>query len=654
MRYPLVHCCVLLLCCVRGYIGISISPQRNTNYRGSLPPQTNSRAQTVQTLLIDNYDSYTYNIWQLLAEVNGREPYVVYNDAYRSWEDLVAAVPPFDNIVLSPGPGDPSVAADFGLCMDAIQRSDVPLLGVCLGHQGLALAYGGNVTRASLPMHGRLSTIRHTGDSLFKDVAAYTDVVRYHSLVAQHPLPSELRATALTAVGDTIMALEHVSKPQFGIQFHPESIKTAAGKTIFQNFAAITRKYYANQESLTSSKFDSTALNTITERATEDSLPVDRLTTASRYVYVERIPLDSEATTTTEDIFARIFGSSSASFWLDSESGGPVQGRSDISPQISFMGSLDSVGSYSVEYRDFNSLAIRRYDEEKVSVENRTLFSYLRDRLTHERNAKVHIVDNDGLTIESSQIPFNVIGAYFGYIGYEVGYEATELLKRSKQWSAQYDLSFEESSTLKNISKWREESNSSQPLALLMYPSRYITYDHSSRVFYIISSTTDSCNLSQAKEGLLELSAKVISAISAESTIKDKVDNSDSQPTLLARKSKQGYKEDIDKILDNINKGETYEVCLTLQFHGSIKSVQKRERKRTSNTVAEESLETYRILRNLNPAPYASYFRYDPIKWRKSVPDAVPDSTLSWYKEGGFAICCTSPECYLKVDKVLL
>jgi len=162
----------------------------------------------IRTLLIDNFDSYTYNIWQLLAEVNGAPPAVVYNNAYgRDWDALLAAHPDVDNIVLSPGPWSPDVAADFGLCMDAIRRADVPVLGVCLGHQGIAHAFGGTVARAPLPMHGRLSPITHTGTGLFTGVPQGTEVVRYHSLIAKHPLPPGLDATAWTADG-LVMGLQ--------------------------------------------------------------------------------------------------------------------------------------------------------------------------------------------------------------------------------------------------------------------------------------------------------------------------------------------------------------------------------------------------------------------------------------------------------------
>jgi para-aminobenzoate synthetase len=131
----------------------------------------------MKTLIIDNYDSFTYNLAHYLAEANQEEPLVVRNDAM-SWAEL--AEQPFDNIVISPGPGRPDRPADFGLSADAISHANVPILGVCLGHQGIAALHGGAVVTAPAPMHGRLSRVWHNGDALFAGVPATFDVVRYH------------------------------------------------------------------------------------------------------------------------------------------------------------------------------------------------------------------------------------------------------------------------------------------------------------------------------------------------------------------------------------------------------------------------------------------------------------------------------------------
>ena len=190
----------------------------------------------MRTLLIDNYDSFTFNLFHLLGEVNGSEPIVVRNDEL-TWEELEALR--FDNIVISPGPGRPEHERDVGVSLDALQRATVPVLGVCLGHQALAHVTGGAVVYAPEVMHGRLSPIHHDGRGLFDGVPQGFAAVRYHSL-AVGAVPADLRVTAWTQ-DDVVMGLEHRTRPLWGVQFHPESISTEHGRTILRNFRDLTR-----------------------------------------------------------------------------------------------------------------------------------------------------------------------------------------------------------------------------------------------------------------------------------------------------------------------------------------------------------------------------------------------------------------------------
>jgi anthranilate synthase/aminodeoxychorismate synthase-like glutamine amidotransferase len=189
----------------------------------------------MRTLLIDNHDSFTYNLFHLLAEVNGEEPLVVRNDE-ASWEEVASRG--FDNIVLSPGPGRPEQAADFGICADAVRAATVPLLGVCLGHQGLGWMYGGSVVHAPQPAHGRIATIRHAGTAAFAGIPSTFRAVRYHSLCLREPLPAELEPIAWADDG-VLMALAHRERPQWGVQFHPESICSEHGRRLLANFRDI-------------------------------------------------------------------------------------------------------------------------------------------------------------------------------------------------------------------------------------------------------------------------------------------------------------------------------------------------------------------------------------------------------------------------------
>ncbi|WP_329053006.1 aminodeoxychorismate synthase component I [Streptomyces violaceus] len=190
----------------------------------------------MKTLLIDNYDSYTYNLFQLIAEVNGEEPVVVRNDAS---VDGVPDLRDFDNLVVSPGPGHPGNDRDFGIGARLLATSPVPVLGVCLGHQGIALGERGLVGPAPEPRHGYLSTIRHDERDLFQGLPQHFTAVRYHSLAVREPLPPALEATAWAEDG-VLMGLRHRSRPLWGVQFHPESVLTEYGHRMLVNFRNLT------------------------------------------------------------------------------------------------------------------------------------------------------------------------------------------------------------------------------------------------------------------------------------------------------------------------------------------------------------------------------------------------------------------------------
>ena len=183
-------------------------------------------------LVIDNYDSFTYNLVQYLGEL-GADVQVVRNDAESI--DQVAARRP-ERIVISPGPGRPEQA---GLTMEVIERlgSEVPILGVCLGHQAIGAVFGGSVVRAAAPMHGKTSTIEHDGRGVFAGIAGPFVASRYHSLVvAEAGLPAELEVSARTKEDRVVMRLRHRTLPIHGVQFHPESILTGEGHKMLRNF----------------------------------------------------------------------------------------------------------------------------------------------------------------------------------------------------------------------------------------------------------------------------------------------------------------------------------------------------------------------------------------------------------------------------------
>lgn len=188
----------------------------------------------MKTLVIDNYDSFVFNLVQYIGEFSGN-PEVFRNDeiSLKKIEEINPS-----HIVISPGPGNPSDRKYFGICSEIIKKFGVsiPLLGVCLGHQGIAYSFGGKVIQAPKIMHGKQSIIHHDSKGLFKDVPQNLEVMRYHSLcVEKSSLPDCLEISAETDEG-IIMGLRHKKHPIEGVQFHPESIGTNEGKKIIKNF----------------------------------------------------------------------------------------------------------------------------------------------------------------------------------------------------------------------------------------------------------------------------------------------------------------------------------------------------------------------------------------------------------------------------------
>lgn len=189
----------------------------------------------MKVLIIDNFDSFVYNITQYIGELGGTP--TVYRNNEITAEEVDRLSP--DKIILSPGPGTPSDTRYFGNCLAILQTvsTHVPTLGVCLGHQGIVHAFGGEIVRAQKLMHGKTSWIRHDGKGIFQTVDNPLEATRYHSLVANpFSLPECLKPTAYSLDDCEIMGVRHTKYPIEGIQFHPESILTGEGKKILANF----------------------------------------------------------------------------------------------------------------------------------------------------------------------------------------------------------------------------------------------------------------------------------------------------------------------------------------------------------------------------------------------------------------------------------
>jgi para-aminobenzoate synthetase len=254
----------------------------------------------MKTLIVDNYDSFTYNLYQLVGQINGAPPIVIYNDKL-TWDQFVALAP--DNVILSPGPGRPENERDFGICRRILLESRVPVLGVCLGLQGMAHVFGGKVVPAPEPMHGRSSAIHHDGTRLFEGIPETFHAVRYHSLMVEQPIPDVLRVTAWTE-DNLVMGLAHRERPLWAVQFHPESISTEHGEQLLRNFLGTTPRVEENRPA---------------------TVPDIR---TSWQVFSRRLDVHPSP----EDTFCALFGDTVPSFWLDASDD---RSRS----RFSFMGS---------------------------------------------------------------------------------------------------------------------------------------------------------------------------------------------------------------------------------------------------------------------------------------------------------------------------
>ncbi|MFI9724510.1 aminodeoxychorismate synthase component I [Streptomyces sp. NPDC052396] len=331
----------------------------------------------MSVLLIDNYDSYTYNLFQLLAQVYGKEPTVLVNDD-PSWPDLDPAL--FDGVVISPGPGRPQRPADLGWCRQVLEGwQEVPILGVCLGHQAIAHHHGARVERGT-PRHGHLTRVRHNGQDLFDGLPRNFTAVRYHSLRVSEPLPEELQATAWAEDG-TVMALRHRRLPRWGLQFHPESIASEWGAQLIRNFAELTGRHYA-------------------AAPPEPARWAPREHTPGTGPELRPVVEVIDRAVDTTALFTTLFGDRDHAFWLDSGTAATGRGR------FSFLGDDSGPFAETLTYRTGeHTVAVR--DRAGEHREDGTVFEVLQERLRGRR-------------LTSPELPFDLNGGYVGYFGYEL------------------------------------------------------------------------------------------------------------------------------------------------------------------------------------------------------------------------------------------
>ena len=465
----------------------------------------------MRTLLIDNYDSYTYNVFHLLAAVSGEEPTVVHNDAV-SWRALSRW--DFDAIVLSPGPGRPERWHDFGVCADILRQSEIPVLGVCLGHQGIGQMLNGRVAGAPVVMHGRLSRVRHDGTGLFADIPQEFSVVRYHSLVVGSDLGADGRVTAWTDEG-IVMGVEHRRRPIWGVQFHPESIATEHGRKLFENFYALVEEHRRSRSDGPSGKLTPPRPQMRRRAATGEAKPTQLLTRS-----LDGVP-------SAELLFERLFGDHDYAFWLDSADA-PTR-----LAQRSFLGTSAGPRRLLLEY-DVEQKIVTRHSPGGTQRQPGSIFEALEAELAARR-----------LTSDT-ELPPGLLGGFVGYLGYECKADCGS----------------------PNVHR------SDMPDAVMMLANRIVAIDHHAER----TTLTAVCNgedqddqqawLDAAAEAVEDLiaSGPTEAQLRAE-PLPEIAEASEREVVFRCGRGRERYLSDISRCQAEMEAGESYEVCLTDQIH---------------------------------------------------------------------------------------
>ncbi|KAJ3211985.1 hypothetical protein HDU82_004396 [Entophlyctis luteolus] len=552
----------------------------------------------MRVLLIDNYDSYTFNLFQLL----GPECAVVRNDQC-DWQTLETRILPFvDCVVISPGPGTPEKTEDFGVCGRLIRNLEnltVPTFGVCLGHQGIASAFGGKVVEAQEPMHGRLS------------------------------LPKELEAIAWASSGsdndsNIIMALQHKYLPLWGVQFHPESVCTEFGQRLVENVLEMAKKFWISKDPMRN--LEAALPNHISLMSV---IPTPLLASgfmqhSSSFSKVKSaiitkldVTLSSLSKNFCEDYFEKHLNrGNSIRFWLDS-----AKVEKGLS-RFSYMGSCNAPQSYALTYstssrcvrmlRPSSNTTDSAMDESSffLSDQNSGFFHFLsQSAASHgfwaDQNAfPTFLEDSDGQT---RNIDFEIpefIGGYVGYFGYEM---KVETMAHSP-----------------NSHGFQTVSAGGVPDSAFIFADKVVAVDHLTGTLWLISLIfeNDGAEAEQKRRDWVQKTRSDIQRLSIETEkTETKVPKNALSFTVRQQHTEAEYIKNIDSALSSIKRGETYEVCLTTKVIADVALDAQSE--------SPTPFAVYKAIRTRNPAPYGALLQFPQL---------------------GFSILQSSPERFFRYD----
>ncbi|MBL1210827.1 aminodeoxychorismate synthase [Geminocystis sp. GBBB08] len=461
----------------------------------------------MKSLIIDNYDSFTYNIYQLLAQVNGEKPIVITNNEL-SWREIKELN--VDNIIISPGSGNPENKEDFGICGEVLLNANIPVLGVCLGHQGLGYFYGAKITRSRQPFHGRISKIYHQQDSILSNIPSPFSVVRYHSLMIDYPLPSDLEIIAKTE-DNLIMGIKHKYKPFWGVQFHPESIGSEYGKELLINFQHLTKIYHRSVDNNIQNYPKFYLIDNLINKETNQQNKLFITNNKKYQVYCKKLDIFVDSAITFQEIYSK----SDHSFWLDSSM--VEEGLS----RFSYMGDCEGENSFLVEY-NVNNQEIKVAQNKKSEILRGDIFQFLQDIL-------------DNYAYDNQDLPFNFNGGFIGYFGYE----------------------------LKALLGNKNKHQSSLPTAQFIFGDRLIIFDHIYQEIYLVfvdkikeeNNANNWFKVIENKLNLIDKDKKI--------NLKENLKEKNRIKSYQLSRDKQEYLENIQTCLEKIKQGESYEICLT-------------------------------------------------------------------------------------------
>ncbi|WP_411082849.1 aminodeoxychorismate synthase component I [Streptomyces sp. cmx-18-6] len=466
----------------------------------------------VRTLLVDHHDSYTYNLFQLLAEINGEEPVVVSDDTAA---DRWPARSDFDNVVLGPGPGHPADQCDHGPCREILRGSGVPVLGVCLGHQALAREAGARVERAGRPAHGEVASVAHDGSGILAGIPQGFGAVRYHSLLAVPPFPPYLRRTAWTEDG-SVMAIARTDRPHWGVQFHPESIATEYGRRLLTNFRDLTPLRRRARPARPC-------------RPPEPGPAAEAPAPAGLRVLTRKLP----GWTAPETVFTALYADRSHAFWLDSsDTGGDSGGGGPASPdasRFSYLGAPDGPLSHELRY-EVATGTLRTRGPHGAGADRGDLLNHLRLELERLRAAA------------PAGLPFDLLGGFVGYLGYELRADCA--------------------GTPAPVHR------SPLPDAALLFVDRMFAFDHVRREVYAVALAEPGAE-AVARRWLAEAEREVADA--APPPPVGPVTGGDAltlfpeeaRHTPRWARDRDAYLADIARCKEWLRDGESYEICLT-------------------------------------------------------------------------------------------